>query len=99
MAGVSSDWRHRRMTGSAFARYELRGTFHVVVLRALSGIEGEFEGERVAGLSPDRASGRIFFGAARLTFSRFFAPRRPAKTEPKMELCWSSSWDRFWIVF
>ena len=39
------------MTGSAFARYELRGTFHVVVLRALSGIEGEFEGERVARVS------------------------------------------------
>ena len=45
------------MTGSALARYELRGTFHLRVLRALSGIGGEAEGERVAGLSSDRAVG------------------------------------------
>ena len=33
-----------RMTGSALTSYELRGTFHVILLRALSGIEGESEG-------------------------------------------------------
>ena len=49
------------MTGSAFARYELRGTFHVLLLRALSGTEGEFEGENVAGVSLRRAIGGFFF--------------------------------------
>ena len=51
---------HRRMTGSAFARYELRGTFHVLLLRALSGIEGGFGGENVAGLSLRWAVGGFF---------------------------------------
>ena len=55
--GIECPSGHRRMTGSALARYELRGTFHVLLLRALSGTEGEFEGENVARASPDRAIG------------------------------------------
>ena len=50
-----------RMTGSAFARYELRGTFHVKVLHAEWIIEGESEGEGVAGSSPGSGYRRIFF--------------------------------------
>ena len=49
------------MTGSAFARYELRGTFHLRVLRAFSGIEGESEGERVSGSSLNRSLWADFF--------------------------------------
>ena len=48
---------HRRMTGSALRGIELRGTFQVRLLRALSGIEGEFEGEKVSAPSLNRAIG------------------------------------------
>ena len=62
------------MTGSALARYELRGTFHVLLLRALSGTEGEFEGENVARLSPDWAIGGFFFIGFPLGFIAFLVP-------------------------
>ena len=41
------------MTGSAFARYELRGAFHMLLLRALSGAEwGGFRGGDCVGIEP-----------------------------------------------
>ena len=61
MAGASPDRAHRRMTGSALRGIELRGTFRMRLLRALSGIEGEFEGERVAGSSSDRVPSADLF--------------------------------------
>ena len=41
----------RRMTGSALARYELRGTFHVGVLAALRPPRGRCRRERGSGAS------------------------------------------------
>ena len=70
MARSSLRWvvggsRESRLRGTSCAvraaRNELRGTFHVLLLRALSGIEGEFEGENVAGSSLRRAVGGFFF--------------------------------------
>ena len=82
MAGLSSDWRHRRMTGSAFARYELRGTFHVVVLRALSGIEGESRGGEGGGtdIKFSKVKTWIF-----LMFFKVFASLAPPKIDSKTD--------------
>ena len=61
--------------GKRFARYELRGTFRVRLLRALSGIEGESEGEGVSGVSLNLAVGGFFFGGFSLEKCVFLAPR------------------------
>ena len=72
VSGFSLNWASGRMTGSAFARYELRGTFHMRVLRALSGIEGESEGERAARVSSNSRTSAEFFGTKELRFSLCF---------------------------
>ena len=87
------------MTGSAFARCELRGTFHVLLRRALSGIEGEFEGENVAGLSLDWAVGGFFFCWVSIGFIRFFGPRGLPSCTPNMDLSWTSFWEASWNDF
>ena len=85
----------RRMNGSAFVRYELRGTFHVLLLRALSGTEGEFEGENVAGLSRDWAVGGFFFDFRR-GFIDKIGPGGVPKMTPNMDLSWISFWEASW---
>ena len=91
------------MTGSALARYELRGTFHMRLLRALSGIEGESRGGEGGGSEPGFAPSADFFfshfSLFFIGFYRFFGPRTPSKMEVKTDLKMASIFEPFLFDF
>ena len=73
------------------------------MLRAFSGIEGEFEGERVARVSLHSGLWADFFWSRSLGVFHYFGAVKPPKMDPQhgamLDLVLGSIFDRFWEVF